>query len=77
MKCNNICIIEIPLKKTDSKGLRTYLKKKMTENISNLVKKKYTHAQKVQRVPNKMDPKRPTPRHTITKMAKLKDKDRI
>ena len=29
------------------------------------------------RVPNKLDPKRTTPRHTIIKMPKVKDKERI
>ena len=33
--------------------------------------------QEAQRVPNKLDPKRPTPGHIIVKMAKLKDKERI
>ena len=33
--------------------------------------------QKAQRVPDKMNPKRPTPRHIITKMPKVKDKERI
>ena len=33
--------------------------------------------QEVQRVPNKMDAKRPTPRHIIIKMPKVKDKERI
>ena len=30
-----------------------------------------------QRIPNKMNPKRPTPRHIIIKVAKVKDKERI
>ena len=30
-----------------------------------------------QRVPNKLDPKRTTPRHIIIKMTKVKDKERI
>ena len=30
-----------------------------------------------QRVPIKMNPKKPTPRHVIIKMAKFKDKERI
>ena len=30
-----------------------------------------------QRVPNKLDPKRNTPRHIIIKMPKVKDKERI
>ena len=28
-------------------------------------------------VPNKLDPKRPTPRHIIIKMTRLKDKKRV
>ena len=34
-------------------------------------------APKAQRVPNKMNPKRPTPRHIIIKMQKFGDKERI
>ena len=33
--------------------------------------------QEVHRVPNKMSPKRPTPKHIIIKMTKFKDKERI
>ena len=33
--------------------------------------------QETQRVPNKMNAKRPTPRYIITKMPKVKDKERI
>ena len=33
--------------------------------------------QKAQRVPDKMNPKRPTTRHIITKMPKAKDEERI
>ena len=36
----------------------------------------YIKVQEVQRVPNKMNPKRPTPRHIIIKMPKVKDKER-
>ena len=49
----------------------------MTENFPNLVQKKYTQVHKAWRVPNKTDPMRPTPRHSIIKMAYFKDKDRI
>ena len=49
----------------------------MTENFSNLVKEIDTQVQEVQRVPNQMNPKRPTTRHIIIKMSKLKDKERI
>ena len=33
--------------------------------------------QEAQRIPNKMDAKRPTPRHYHIKMPKIKDKERI
>ena len=33
--------------------------------------------QEAQRVPNKLDPKRATPRHIIIKMLKVKDKERL
>ena len=33
--------------------------------------------QEAQRVPNKMDAKRPTPRHIIIKISNIKDKERI
>ena len=45
----------------------------MKENIPNLVKEIDTQVQEAQRVPNKMDTKRPTPRHIIIKMPKVKE----
>ena len=49
----------------------------MKENFPTLVKEIDMQAQEAQRVPNKMDAKRPTPRHIIIKMLKVKDKERI
>ena len=49
----------------------------MTENFPNLVKEKDTQVQEAQRVPNKMNPKRPTLRHITVKMSKVKTKERI
>ena len=43
----------------------------MRENFPNLVKEIDIQVQEVQRVPNKMNPKRPTPRHIIIKMPKV------
>ena len=48
----------------------------MKENFPDLVKEIDMQVQEAQRVPNKMDAKRPTPRHII-KMPKVKDKERI
>ena len=53
------------------------LLEKITENFPNLVKEIDVQAQEAQRVPNKMDTKRPTPRHIISKVPKVKDKERI
>ena len=45
----------------------------MKENFPNLVEEIDTQVQEAQRVPNKMDPKRLTPRHIIIKMPKVKN----
>ena len=49
----------------------------MKENFPNLVKEIDMQVQEAQRVPNKVNPKRPTSRHIIIKMPKVKDKERI
>ena len=53
------------------------MKKIMKENFSNLVKDIDMQVQEAERVPNKMDVKRTTPRHIIIKMPKVKDKEKI
>ena len=57
--------------------MKTYLKKIITENFPNLVKELDIQVQEEQRVPNKINPNRPTTRYTIIKMMKVKDKERI
>ena len=49
----------------------------MKENLPNLVKEIDMQVQEAQRIPDKMDAKRPTQRHIIIKMPKLKNKERI
>ena len=46
----------------------------MKENFLNLVKEIDMQVQETQRVSNKMEAKRPTPRHII-KMSKVKEKE--
>ena len=48
----------------------------MSENFPNL-KETDTKIQEAQRAPNKLNPNRPTPRHIIIKIAKVKDNERI
>ena len=55
----------------------TLFEKIMKENFPNLVKGIDMQVQEAQRIPNKVDAKRPTPRHIIIKMPKVKDKERI
>ena len=47
------------------------------ENFPNLEKEIRMQVQEVQRGPITMDAKRPTPRHIIIKMPKVKDKERL
>ena len=48
----------------------------MAENFPNL-KDTDIKIQEAQRAPNKLNPNRPTARHIIKQMAKVKDKERI
>ena len=48
----------------------------MKEKFPNLAKEIHIEVQESPRVPNKLDPKRTTPRHMI-KMTKVKDKERF
>ena len=57
--------------------IENLFEKIMKENFPNLVKEIDMQVQEAQRVPNKMDAKRPTPRHIIIKMPKVKHEKRI
>ena len=49
----------------------------MKENFPNLVKEIDVQVHETQKVPDKMDAKRPTPRHIIIEMPKIQGKERI
>ena len=76
MKYNNIHIMRIAVGEESEEGIENLSEEIMTENFPNLVIENDTQVQEGQRVPNKMDSKRPTWRHIIIKKAKLK-KERI
>ena len=46
----------------------------MKENFPNLMKEIVMQVQEAERVPNRVDAKRPTPRDIIIKRPKVKDK---
>ena len=70
-------IIGVPEGEEEEQEIENLFEKIMKENFHNLVKEIDIQIQEVQRVPNKLDPKRPTPRHIIIKVPKVKDKERI
>ena len=73
MKCNNIHIIGIP-EAEEEQGIEKLFEKVMMENFPNLMREKVIQIQETQTVPSKRNPKRPTARHIIIKMAKSKTK---
>ena len=61
----------------EKQEIENLFEKIMKENFLNLVKEIDIQIQEAQGVPNKMDPKRTTPRHIIIKMPKVEDKEKI
>ena len=70
-------MIGVPEGEEEDQEIEKLFEKIMKENFPNLEKEIDIQVQEAQRVPNKMDPKRPTPRHIIIKMPKVKDNKRI
>ena len=67
----------MPEGEEEEQGIENLFEKVMMENFPNLMREKVTQIQETQRVPSKRNPKRPTARHIIIKMAKFQDKERI
>ena len=76
MKHTNIHIIGIPGEE-EEQGIENLFEKVMMENFPNLMREKVTQIQETQRLPSKRNPKRPTARHIILKMANFHHKERI
>ena len=64
----------MPEGEEEEQEMENLLEKIMKENFPNLAKEVDIQVQEAQRVPNKLDPKRTTPRHIIIKMPKLKER---
>uniref|UniRef100_A0A8C4M3G8 LINE-1 retrotransposable element ORF1 protein n=1 Tax=Equus asinus asinus TaxID=83772 RepID=A0A8C4M3G8_EQUAS len=73
----NIKIIGIPDGKEKEKRAESLFKEIMAENFPNLGREMELHVTEASRSPNFMIVKRPTPRHIVVKLAKVKDKERI
>ena len=61
----------------EDQEIENIFEKIMKENFPNLAKEIDMQVQAAQRVPNKLDPRRNTPRHIIITLPKIKDKERI
>ena len=66
----------MPEGEEEEQEIENVFEKIMKENFINLVKEIVIQVQEAERVPNKLDPKRTTPRHIIIKMPRVKDKER-
>ena len=67
----------MPEGEEEEEEIENLFEKIMKEKFPNLVKEIGIQVWEAQRVPNKLNPKRTTPRNIIIKMWKVKDKERI
>ena len=74
-KCTNILIIGVLEGEEKDQEIENLFEKIMKENLPNLVKEIDIQVQEAQRVPKKLDAKRATPRHFISKMPKVKNRE--
>ena len=68
-------MIGVPEEEEKKKGSEKIFEEIIVENFLNMGKETDFQIQESQRVPNKVNPKKSTPRHTANKMGKIKDKE--
>lgn len=62
-------------KEVKRKGKRTSSERNNSREFSHSLERDTVQIQEAKRVPNKIDPNKSTPRHTLTQMAKNKERD--
>ena len=75
IKHTNICIIGVP--EGEQKGPEKIFEEIIAENFPNMGKKITNQVQEAQGVTGRINPKRNTPRYTVIKLTKIKDRDKI
>ena len=68
MKCPSIQSIGVPEEEDKKKGQEKTLKEIIVENFPKMGKEIITQVQETQRVPNRINPRRHTPRHILIKL---------
>ena len=74
IKRTNICIIGVP---EEEKGPEKIFEEIKGENFPNMGKQIVNQVQEAQKVPGKINPRRNTPRHTVIRQTKIKDRDKV
>ena len=77
IKHNNICITGVPEGEEREKGPEKILEEIIVENFPDMGKEIATQVQETQRVPGRINPRRNTPRHTVIKLTKIKEKEKL
>ena len=77
VKRPNIRIIGVPEEEDKKKGHEKLLEEIIAENFPKMGKEIATQVQETQRVPNRINPRRNTPRHILIKLTKIKHKEQI
>ena len=77
IKSNNIHIIGVPEGEEREKGPEKIFEEIIVENFRNMGKEIATQVQEAQRVPGRINPRRNMLRHTVIKLIKIKDKEKL
>ena len=75
--CTNIRIMGVPEEEEKKKGYEKIFEEIRVENFPNMETEIVSQVQEAQRVPYRTNPRRNIPRHILTKLTKIKHKERI
>ena len=73
----NIQMMGVPEEEDKKKGHEKILEEIIVEDFPKMEKEIHTQVQETQRVPNRINPRRNTPRHILIKLMKIKHKEQI
>ena len=77
-KHSNIRIIGLPAGEEEEQGIENLFENIIKKNFPNLAKEiDFQEVLEAQRVPKKLESGKPTPRHIIIKLLKIRDKEKI